>query len=60
MPTDALIGKVAFYIPYLGHLTKIFQEPLMLMLLAINTLLIILLVVIIKNKKPESVETKQD
>jgi signal peptidase I len=60
VPTDALIGKVAFYIPYLGHLTKIFQEPLMLMLLAINTLLIILLVVIIKNKKPESVETKQD
>lgn len=58
--SEDVVGKVAFHIPNLGFVVKIFQKPMMLMFLGINTLLIILLVVIIKDNKTKKGETKQD
>ncbi|MDD3999752.1 MAG: hypothetical protein PHX62_02505 [Bacilli bacterium] len=43
-------GKVAFRIPYLGHLIQIFQSPVMVLLLGLNVYLIVLVVKMIKRK----------
>jgi signal peptidase len=58
IPFENINGKVAFKIPYLGHLIKIIKNPIMLLLIAINTFVIIVLIKVIKNKEKPVNKTK--
>lgn len=55
---EDIIGIVAFTIPSAGHLLKIFQDPIMLLLITVNIGIVVYIVHYIKkNKKDESDKT---
>ncbi|HBG32663.1 MAG TPA: signal peptidase I [Acholeplasmataceae bacterium] len=45
-----IIGKVALVIPFIGIIMKIFYNPILLLLIAINILIVIVIIKVIKKK----------
>ena len=45
-----IIGKVALVIPFIGIIMKIFYNPILLLLIAINILIVVVIIKVIKKK----------
>lgn len=47
---EDIIGKVGFVIPFIGIIMKLFYNPILLLLVAVNILIVVILIKVIKKK----------